>query len=89
MNNFDFAGRHILQVGGTTMGTEVPFNSPTPSWVGFRPNLYIPMWVRFMDDIFLIWTHDQDALKTFENHLNDCVPSINFETDIIRGSAFP
>ena len=39
------------------------------------------IWVRFIDDIFLICTHGQDALTSFENHLNGCVPSIKFETE--------
>ena len=51
--------------------------------------IQILLCVRFIDDIFLIWTHGHDALKTIENHLNDCVSSMKFETDIFRESTFP
>ena len=40
------------------------------------------LWVRFIDDIFVIWQHGLPAFKYFEDYLNQCVPSIKFETDI-------
>ena len=39
------------------------------------------MWVSFIDDIFLIWQHGHDSLKLFEDHLNNCLDSIKFETE--------
>ena len=39
------------------------------------------MWVRFIDDIFLIWQHGQETLKLFEDHLNQSLDSIKFETE--------
>ena len=39
------------------------------------------MWVRFIDDIFLIWQHSQETLKLFEDHLNQSLDSIKFETE--------
>ena len=35
-------------------------------------------WLRFIDDIFLIWTHGEHKLNQFVEHLNSCVESINF-----------
>ena len=87
MNNFDFAGKHFLQVGGTAMGTKVApsFANTFMGWFEaefvYTYELQPLLWVRFIDDIFLIWTHGQEALKNFENHLNGCVPSIKFETE--------
>ena len=40
------------------------------------------LWVRFINDIFVIWQHGLTAFKEFEIHLNQCVSSIKFETDI-------
>ena len=39
------------------------------------------VWKRFIDDIFIIWTHGHDSLTDFGHHLNNCLPSIKFEAD--------
>ena len=62
-NNFEFNGKHYLQVGGTAMGTRL-----APSYANifmgdleerlldkYEKTPYL--WVRFIDDIFAIWTH--------------------------------
>ena len=33
------------------------------------------IWVRFIDDIFIIWKGDKDNLIKFIDHLNNVVPS--------------
>ena len=43
---------------------------------------HIIIWVRFIDDIFLIWKSDQDSLINFINYLNNVVPSIKFTHEI-------
>ena len=88
MNNFDFAGRHFLQVGGTAMGTKVA-PSFANTYMGWFENQFVytypiqPLiWVRYIDDIFQIWTHGIEEFRKFEKHLNQVVESIKFETDI-------
>ena len=87
MNNFDFAGRHYLQVGGTAMGTKVApsFANTFMGWFEakfvYTYELQPLMWVRFIDDIFLIWQHGQETLKLFEDHLNQSLDSIKFEAE--------
>ena len=88
MNNFDFAGKLYLQVGGTAMGTKVA-PSFANTFMGWFERKYVytyhkqPLiWVRFIDDIFQIWPHGMEEFKKFEEHLNNCVPSIKFETEI-------
>ena len=44
------------------------------------------LWKRFIDDIFLIWTFGLVELRLFETFLNQCLPSIKFETDISESS---
>ena len=39
------------------------------------------MWQRFIDDIFLIWTHGEDSLKEFVNCLNSLNPTIKFTSE--------
>ena len=43
---------------------------------------HIILWVRFIDDIFLIWKSDQDSLINFINYLNSVAPSIKFTHEI-------
>ena len=88
MNNFDFAGRHFLQVGGTAMGTKVApsFANTFMGWFEDQFVYTYPkqplLWIRYIDDIFQIWTHGLDEFKKFEKHLHESVDSIKFETDI-------
>ena len=39
-------------------------------------------WIRFIDDIFAIWTHGLDKLKTFLTYINDLHPQLNSITHI-------
>ena len=87
-NNFDFNNTHFLQVGGTAMGTRL-----APSYANLfmdyfeRHHVYTYriqplLWRRYIDDIFMIWTENLTELQNFVDHLNQCIPSINFETNI-------
>ena len=40
------------------------------------------IWLRFIDDIFCIWTHRQEQLDNFIQFLNSCHKSIKFTTEI-------
>lgn len=75
-NYFTFEESVYLQIKGTAMGT--PF---APSYANlYMANLeqnflasqtHVPLlWTRFIDDIFLIWTHGEESLKTFLETLN-------------------
>ncbi len=87
MNNFNFNGKNYLQVGGTAMGTRL-----APSYAnifmgrleqnilktletkGLKPALYI----RYIDDIFIIWNQGEEKLLEFINVFNEAHPSIKF-----------
>ena len=43
---------------------------------------YIIDWVRFIDDIFLIWKGDESSLTTFIKYLNGVEPAIRFTHEI-------
>ena len=75
-NNFSFNGRDYLQVGGTAMGTKL-----APSYANiFMGELEQKLidsspkepffWKRFIDDIFMIWTHGEEELHKFLEYLN-------------------
>ena len=83
-NNFTFNGRNYLQVGGTAMGTRVApsyailymgdFEDRFVYTYHKQPLLYL----RYIDDIFLLWQHGADELSKFVTHLNTANQHIRF-----------
>jgi hypothetical protein len=88
MNNFDFNGKHYLQVGGTAMGTKVAPSFANIFMADFENRFvytYHPqprLWLRYIDDIFMIWDHGRQSLNDFIQHLNTCHHSIKFTSEI-------
>ena len=90
MNNFTFNDKHYLRnilFTETAMGTRMApsyanlfltkFEKVALLRVPFQP--YI--WWRFIDDIFMIWTHSLDDLQTFTTYLNNIHPIIKFTSN--------
>ena len=86
-NYFEFNSNFYLQTHGTAMGTRT-----APSYANIfmadlenklldnSPNNLQPLiWKRYIDDIFVVWTHGEESLHTFINHLNTSHPTIKFE----------
>ena len=69
------------------MGTRVAPSYANTFMGWFKDNfvythLTQPMvWKRFIDEIFVIWTHGEETLSRFIQHLNNCLPSIKFEAE--------
>ena len=42
--------------------------------------------MRFIDDVFFIWTHGEEKLKSFINHLNSSHETIKFTSEQSQGS---
>ena len=87
MNNFDFNDLHYLQIGGTAMGTKVAPSFANifmadfeDKWVYNYP-LQPTIWLRYIDDIFMIWDHGEDTLQAFLHHLNTCHKTIKFTSE--------
>ncbi|PIK43103.1 hypothetical protein BSL78_20028 [Apostichopus japonicus] len=86
-NNFTFMDKHYLQRHGTAMGTRMApsyaclfmssFEERMLSTAPCRPLI----WWRYIDDIFFIWTSDEDSLLTFINHINFFHSTIKFTSD--------
>jgi len=91
-NNFDFDGKHYLQVGGTAMGTKVAPSFANLFMADFEAKYVYTyptkpsLWLRYIDDIFLIWEHSLDELHTFLEHLNTCHPTIKFTHELSTDS---
>ena len=88
-NYFEFDKKHYLQIHGTAMGT--PF---APNFANIfmhncesrilttAPEQKTPLvWKRFIDDIFLVWAHGEEALLKFLDHCNQCFPTIKFTAE--------
>jgi hypothetical protein len=86
-NNFDFNGKHYLQVGGTAMGTKVAPSFANLFMADFEDTFVYTYphqphtWYRYIDDIFMIWTHGQDNLNQFLENLNNCHDTIKFTVE--------
>jgi hypothetical protein len=51
----------------------------------YKPSL----WLRYIDDIFMVLPHGSEQLQNFLDQLNSLRPSINFTMEIESGSAIP
>ena len=86
--NFTFNEDHYLQTGGTAMGTALAPNYAnlfmdrfeTKALDGWR--IKPTIWLRFIDDIFMIWTHGRKELDNFIEYLNGIHEKIKFTSEI-------
>ena len=86
-NNFDFNSKHYLQTGGTAMGTKVAPSFANLFMADFEDkHVYTyhtqpTLWLRYIDDICLLWEHTPEELTSFIEHLNTCHPTIKFTSE--------
>ena len=84
-NTFRFHDKFFNQVKGVAMGTKCapPFanlflatleEKALATWHGPHPLL----WLRFLDDVLMLWSGDNDQLQTFLSHLNNQMSQIKF-----------
>ncbi len=87
-NDFQFNDETYLQSSGTTMGKKF-----APSYCNIfmalweeqilNKNNYQPLvYFRFLDDIFMIWTHGIEKFNAFFESMNSHHPSIKLEATI-------
>ena len=94
-NNFlRFGDQYFRQTTGIAMGSRVA----PPLAIVFMDSLerkyleeshYKPsIYMRYIDDVLAVWTHGEDRLQEFLQHINTAHPSINFtiETTVTNGS---
>jgi hypothetical protein len=51
----------------------------------YKPSL----WLRYVDDTFVIWPHEPELLQNFLSHLSSLRPSIQFTMEMESGGAIP
>ena len=83
-NYFQFNDKVKQQISGTTIGTKFP---PTYACVFMnqvetdflRAQEKVPLvWFCYIDDIFFIWTHGENDLRSFMQKLNQFHPYLSF-----------
>ena len=85
--NFEFNGDHYLQIGGTAMGTALAPNYANLFMDRFETKALAgwdkkpKVWLRFIDDIFMIWEHGLENLQEFIDYLNNIHPTIKFTSE--------
>jgi Reverse transcriptase (RNA-dependent DNA polymerase)/GIY-YIG catalytic domain len=83
-NHFQFNGEHYLQKMGTAMGSAMA-PSYASLFMGKLEHIFLEkcvlkpaLWLRFLDDIFVIWNHSLESLHDFIDRLNNCHNNIKF-----------
>ena len=72
------------QILGTAIGTKFApsyantFMAGPEEEIFKNPKFKLFLWLRYLDDIFCLWTEGIDKLKKFFNYLNEFHPSIKF-----------
>ena len=88
MNNFIFNGLNYLQINGTAMGTCMAPNYAN-LFMGSLETKFLhsclvkpTKWLRYIDDIFIIWNDGKEKLLEFISAANKFHPSIKFTYEI-------
>ena len=87
-NNFEFNGKHYLQVQATAMGTKMApayaniFMGRLENQLVMSVTLKPFSWLRFIDDIDMKWTHGRDSLEDFLQRANNFHPTIKFTAEV-------
>ena len=89
-NYFEFDGKHYLQKRGTAIRTRMAsscanlfmhdLESKLLPWVPVNPFI----WMRYIDDIFIVWTKREEKLLEILNNINNFHDTIKFTFDWSR-----
>ena len=80
----EFNGDFYLQTSGTAMDTSLASNYANLFMDKFKTKDFANyplkpfIWKRFVDDIFMVWTHGIDQLNKFVDYINDIHPTIKY-----------
>ncbi|XP_071792712.1 uncharacterized protein [Asterias amurensis] len=92
---FQFQGKYYEQTAGTSIGFPISpvlayifmeeFESSSLLTADLRPSL----WLRYVDDTFVVWPHGQDSLHEFLQYLNQQHSSIKFTMEQEHSGKLP
>ena len=83
---FQFQDKLYEQTAGTSMGSPLSpvdilmeeFETSSLHTADLRPSL----WLRCVDDTFVVWPHGRDSVQDFLQHINEQHPSIKFMMEV-------
>ncbi|MCG8624020.1 MAG: hypothetical protein MJE68_18770, partial [Proteobacteria bacterium] len=95
MNYFEFNNKTFLQTSGTAMGTRcapnyaIIFMAELEEDILQQARITPTIWIRFIDDIFMVWNNTEESLEEFIMEINNYHPTIKFTKEISEfGLAF-
>ena len=86
-NYFTFNGKIYLQKWGTAMGTRMApnyaiiFMHSVEEELLKNTKLKPRIWQRFIDDVFIVWTHGKETLEEFLIYINQAHETIKFTAE--------
>ena len=86
-NYFTFNGKLYLQKQGTAMGTRMApnyaiiFMHSVEEEILKNTTLKPRIWRRFIDEVFIVWTHRKETLEKFLNYINQVHETIKFTAE--------
>ena len=92
-NYFEFNEKVCRQISGTAIGTKFAppctciFMDKMETSFLKTQQLQPFIWLRYVDDIFFIWTHGEEQLKLFLKDLNEFHPDLKFTYETSQNSA--
>ena len=84
-NNFEFIGKHYLQIDGTAIGSRLGMNYASTYMGEWEKNLLSKTKMnpqahfRYVDDVWGIWLHGEQSLKEFHDLANSIHPRIKVD----------
>ena len=86
--DFEFDDKHYLQKRGTTIGTRMAPSYANLFMHDLESKLLAPVkpfiWLRYIDDIFMVWTEGEEKLLEFLKNINHFHDTIKFTFDWSR-----
>ena len=93
LNNFVFNGTNYIQTNGASMGTKCAPNYANLFMAHFEEMYIYPrikgkalLYLRYIDDIFLIWKGSKQELENFIAEINAIHKTIKFDVNISKKS---
>ena len=88
LNNFIFNDKNFLQTSGVSMGTKCASSYANLFMAYFEKTYIYPhlvnkslLYLRYIDDIFMLWKGTEEELKAFIEMINVAHPTIKFDTN--------
>ena len=91
-NYFEVSEKVFQQISGTAIGTKFAppyaciYMEEVETEFLKTQRLKPLIWLRFIDDIFFVWTHGEENLKNFMEDFNNFKPNLKFTFECDRNS---